>query len=236
MALIVETKSLGEQVQEVLLARILSGDYRPGERLSPDQLRAQFGISITPVRDALHRLRQSGFVEVRPRAGVSVTNLDAKRASDVFDVRIALEVLAARNAAERISLKELEQLRQRYQEADAILAASEDESVLEEIDTLLHELLAEYSGNDLLRTTLKTIGYQVAWVRTIAGKGARRYRRSFGEHKAILKALLRKDPDGAAKAMEAHLRNTKATVIRHLKTSEESKRGEAAGRENTPRR
>jgi len=236
VALVVETKSLGEQVQEVLLARILSGDYRPGERLSPDQLKTEFGISITPVRDALHRLRQSGFVEVRPRTGVYVANLDAQRASDVFDVRIALEVLAARNAAERISLEELERLRQRYQEADAILAASEDEGVLEEIDTLLHELLAEYSGNELLRNTLKTISYQGAWVRTIAGKGARRYRRSFEEHKGILEALFRKDSAGAAKAMEAHLRNTKATVVRHLKTSELPKRSEAAGRESSPQR
>jgi len=236
MAINLETNSLGEQVQQVLLARILGGDYRPGQRLSPDQLKTELGISITPVRDALHRLRQAGFVEVRPRAGVYVANLDAKRASDVFDVRIALEVLAARNAAELVPAAELKELSRRYQEADAILTTSGDEGVLEEIDTLLHELLAEHSGNDLLRDTLKTISYQVAWVRSIAGKEARRYRRSFKEHKAIVKALLRKNSVAAAKAMEVHLRNTKATVVRHLKASELAKRSEAAGRENSPQR
>lgn len=216
----IDTKSLAEQVQELLLARILGGDYRPGQRLSPHQLKNEFRISITPVRDALHRLRQLGFVEVRPREAVYVAHFDVKRASDVFDVRIALEVVAARNAAKRIPPGELEQLRRRHEQADAILALSGDERVLEEIDTLVHDLLAEYSGNEILRQTLKTISYQAAWVRTIAGKGARRYRKSFEEHKAILDALFRRDPLVAAKAMEEHLENTKATVIRYLEATE----------------
>ena len=225
----VETKPIGEQVQEVLLSRILGGHYRPGERLSPDRIKAEFGISITPVRDALQRLRQSSFVEVRPRTGVYVATLDAKRASDVFDVRIALEVLAAQNAAERIPLEELERLCQRYHKADAILAASGNERVLEEIDTQLHELLAEYSGNEVLKETLKTLSYQVAWVRTLAGKGARRYRKSFEEHKAILDAILRHDPVAAAKATREHLENSKATVIRYLESAEIATKNGSAG-------
>jgi len=104
------TKGLGDQLHDIILSRILAGTLRPGERLVPASLRADFGVSITPVRDALHQLKRAGFVQVRPREGVTVSLLNAKRARDVLDMRIALETLAARNAALEEQVRDLTSL------------------------------------------------------------------------------------------------------------------------------
>jgi len=210
------TQGLGEQLHDILLSWILEGKLRPGERLVPASLRTQFGVSITPVRDALQHLKRAGFVQVRPREGVTVSFLDAKRARDVLDMRIALEMLAARNAATCAPQDEVEDLARRFRDADARLAASADERVVEPIDWSLHELVLRYADNGLLQEALRTIHHHVQWVGGIAGVGARRIRDSFGEHKEILKALLRQDPDAAGEAMRRHLTNTKATVLQYL--------------------
>jgi DNA-binding GntR family transcriptional regulator len=210
------TQGLGEQLHDILLSRILEGTFRPGERLVPANLCTQFGVSITPVRDALQQLKRAGFVQVRPREGVTVSFLDAKRARDVLDMRIALEMLAARNAATCAPENEVKDLARRFRDADARLTASADERVLEPIDWSLHELILRHADNGLLQEALRTIHHHVQWVGGIAGVGARRIRDSFGEHKEILKALLRRDPDAAGEAMRRHLTNTKATVLQYL--------------------
>ena len=82
------TQGLGEQLHDILLSRVLEGKLRPGERLVPATLRTQFGVSVTPVRDALQQLSapEPFFVQVRPREGVTASVLDAKRARDVLDI------------------------------------------------------------------------------------------------------------------------------------------------------
>jgi len=210
------TKGLGDQLHDIILSRILAGTLRPGERLVPASLRADFGVSITPVRDALHQLKRAGFVQVRPREGVTVSLLNAKRARDVLDMRIALETLAARNAATCAPPGEVAALDRRFGEAAARLSQGGDEKILDTIDWAIHELVVRYADNELLQQALRTIHHHVQWVGGIAGVGARRVRRSFGEHQQIMRALLRRDPDAAGEAMRRHLTNTKGTVLRYL--------------------
>lgn len=216
------TKSLSDQMYDIILGRILDRKYRPGERLLSGDLRAEFGVSSTPVRDALHRLRQAGFVDVRAREGVYVSRLDAKRASDIYDVRIALEVLATRNAAIRIPTSEIEDLGRRYREADEILARTGDARVMEDMDFALHELVLRHSDNASLQQTLANIHKHHAWVWTTAGRGAGMLRWSFEDHKALLEILARRDPDAAANAMGSHLQTTKSALVAYFTSLEAS--------------
>ena len=223
MVEIINTRSLRDQIFDVVLERILAGRYRPGERLVAESLRAEFGVSITPIREALQRLAAAGFVEVRAREGVFISARDAKRAGDIYDVRCALESLAARNAATRIPDDELAALVARFREADATLATladGADESVLDELDRAIHGLLLTYADNALLEDMLTTVHRQGAWVRMIAGRGARYLRRAVPEHEAILDALARRDGDEAAAATRAHLQALKAHVVRYLAAAE----------------
>lgn len=213
-------KPLGEQIYDIILTRILASKYGPGERLYPEQIRAELRVSITPVRDAIQRLKQAGFVEVKAREGVYVAAFDITRAREIFEVRIALEELAARNAATRTPDHEIEKLRVIYSQADDELTRTDDDQTLERIDMLIHELTSRYSDNCFLRDMLTNVHQQMAWVRTVAGRGARRYRQSFQEHKVILEALARRKPDEAAHAMREHLEMTKANVLSFLAASD----------------
>lgn len=229
------TQGLGEQLHDILLGRILEGKLRPGERLVPASLRTTFGVSITPVRDALQQLKRAGFVQVRPREGVTVSVLDAKRARDVLDMRIALEMLAARNAATCAPQDEVKDLVRRFRDAEARLTAGGDERALEPIDWAIHELVVRHADNALLQEALRTIHHHVQWVGGIAGVGARRIRDSFGEHKDILKALLRQDPDAAGEAMRRHLTNTKSTVLQYLERRSDVLRQPTMARRRAPK-
>ena len=221
------TQSLGQQVFDVLLSRILDGTYRPGDRILPEDVSGEFGISTTPVRDAFHRLRQAGFLSVRAREGVYVSHLDVKRAANVFDVRIALEAAATHAATDRIPQEALLELEACYQQAERELGLTGSEEVLDPIDLLIHNLTLQHCDNDLLKEMLTQLRHQVEWVRTIAGKGAHRYEQSFQEHKEILAALQRRDPEAAAQAMQDHLRRTKSTVLHYLKQTTAETAGSA---------
>src|SRR5438132_8899068 len=108
------TKPLAEQVRDVLRERIVGGTFSPNERVDMEALAAEFGISVTPVRDAVRLLERDGLVVVRPRKGVFTAAADVKAFRDVFDARIALECLAVETAVDRIPAIALDALAASY--------------------------------------------------------------------------------------------------------------------------
>ncbi|MHB1134823.1 MAG: GntR family transcriptional regulator [Chloroflexota bacterium] len=212
----VVTKPLGEQISVVVLARIIQGRYQPGERLAPDELRAEFGVSLSPVRDAIHRLSHLGYLEVRARSGVHVVPIDAKRAGEIFDVRIALESLAVERLTTSVPEAELAELVQSFRRARQLLDSSGDDALAAQSDELLDDLMLGQTDNKLLRDMLGNIKGHVAWVRAIAGDVLRRYPLSFAEHEIILAAIAARDPAAAARATREHLENTRQYVIDYL--------------------
>lgn len=94
-------QSLAEAVCAELRSRILSGALAPGQRLVEEALAATFGVSRNPVREALRVLAAEGLVEVLPRRGATVSLLTAEEAQELFDLRLAVEGVAARIAARK---------------------------------------------------------------------------------------------------------------------------------------
>jgi DNA-binding GntR family transcriptional regulator len=125
-------------------------------------------------------------------------------------------MLAARNAAACAPAVEVQGLDRRLREAEAALGRTGDEAALEAVDWALHDLVLRHADNELLQEALRTIHRHVHWVGVISGPVIRRYRQSFDEHKQVLRALLRRDADGAADAMRRHLTKTKTAVLRYL--------------------
>ena len=95
----IQTASLGRQIENELREEILAGRLSPGQRISIDTLAAQWGTSSTPVRDAVKRLADLGFLRIAPRSGVFVAELDARKLEEIFELRIALECMAVTKAA-----------------------------------------------------------------------------------------------------------------------------------------
>jgi DNA-binding GntR family transcriptional regulator len=103
-------KPLREIVLEALREAIVSGVLEPGERLMEIQLAEEMGVSRTPVREAIRKLELEGFVVMIPRKGAYVAGVSHKDVQDVFEIRRALEVLAAGLAAEKATDEEIEQM------------------------------------------------------------------------------------------------------------------------------
>ena len=104
-------KPLGEVAYEALRDAIVKRQLLPGDRLMETELANEMGISRTPVREAMRRLETDGYVVIQPRKGSYVADISIKDIEDVFEIRTVLEMLAARNAAERATDDEIGELR-----------------------------------------------------------------------------------------------------------------------------
>lgn len=146
---------LREQVKEILLKRILDGEYKPGDRLVELQIAQEFGVSQAPVREALRELEALGFVESEPYRGSRVRAVTQAELTEIYPVRAALEEVAARAAAQRLA-GNVEALKA---ELEAMHEAAEKGELYEQVqhDVEFHRLIVEASGNRVLRDVWKSL-------------------------------------------------------------------------------
>ena len=109
--------SLSEQAEDALKAQILSGQLEPGQRIDLNVYRRAWSISITPLRDAVRSLESAGLVEVAPRRGVFVAQLDRNALREIFELRIGLECIAVELATPRVPEAEARDTLQAYTRA-----------------------------------------------------------------------------------------------------------------------
>ncbi len=216
------TKPLAEQITDLLRTRIVSGQLPPESRLDIDLLAGEFGVSVTPVRDALRTLERDRLLVIRPRRGVFVAPVEAREIREVFDARIALECLATETATSRIPAEALERLAATYARAAGRLAAlrpddaAGEESILGPSDSQLHDLIVEHCDNRVVRELMYSLRDRVAWARRAAVDRAHRYRLSFEEHQAVLERLQARDARGAVREMRRHLTRSRDQTLAAL--------------------
>lgn len=182
--------------------RLLLGDWPPGTRLREAELADAYGVSRTPVREAVRRLLQEGLLEARPTQGVRVREPDLRAALDAYDVREALEGMAARLAAERATPDGRRDLTEILVRLEA--SADDDPAAQVEADLAFHRRVAELSGNESLIRALDGLAGQVVplKVHTRDQNAALATRR---QHRAVADAIVRGDGDAAETAMRGHV-------------------------------
>ena len=191
--------SVRDQVKAILLERILSGDYAPGDRLVETRIAQELGTSQAPVREALRELELLRFLESAPFRGTWVREVSVAELIEVFPIRAALEEVAAREAAKRLDgdVAALEA------EIDA-MAAAKDLLTQVEHDTRFHQLIVEASGNARLVEMWNTLQVEARTTITAVATGL-----SPAEvaelHRPILEALRRKSAKQAGKAIRSHV-------------------------------
>lgn len=202
-----------EQAIAAVRAAIDAGRMRPGVKYSAYQLADTLGMSRTPVRDALLRLEEVGVIKFEARQGFRILLPQPHEIAEIFAVRLALEVPAARRAAATPGPALLHSLAdQRARMRDAVAAA--DESTFARTDFGLHDLILAAAGNArsraivaTLRETTRLLGASTAdHTRTLADIDA--------EHTPIVTAITAGDPDAAAATMRAHLLATGRLLVR----------------------
>lgn len=215
-------KPLRELVLEALREAIFNGVLQPRERLMEIQLAEELGVSRTPVREALRKLEQEGFIVMVPRKGAYVADLSLKDIEDVFEIRIALEGLAASLSAERITDEELEVMERLLAEkAEAIKSLNMEKLV--EVDTQFHETIYNSSRNERLSNIISNLREQIQRYRTTSLAYPGRMQRSLEEHRSIVEAIQARDPILAKQLVQDHIENAENTLLETLKKESVSK-------------
>jgi DNA-binding GntR family transcriptional regulator len=203
-----------------LLSGLLRGEWEGGARLTEAEAVARFGVSRTPVREALLELQGMGFVELRRHCGAVFLPFGPGELREIYAVRSLLEVEAARLAAGRLPESVLAPLVAAFTGLRESGAADPEW----ENDRVLHRVVAEASGNRRLFAEIARYGDVVQTVREIVGgQDYGIHETTADEHLDILAALARNDAAGAAAAMAAHLAQASqsaADAVRRLRAAE----------------
>lgn len=175
-------------------------------------LAEEMGVSRTPVREAIRRLEQEGYVEMIPRRGAYVAGLSIKDVNEVFEIRGALEALAAELAAQRASEEEIEEMK-----LSLAMQAKHYESsdLLETIaaDTRFHELIFHASQNSRLLGMVRELRDQVQRFRTTSLSVPGRMKFALDEHHKIVESIAARDVDAAKKAAIAHIESAGTALL-----------------------
>jgi DNA-binding GntR family transcriptional regulator len=204
-----------QAVVQSLISDVFQGRIRAGAHLVTQELAQRFGVSHTPVREALITLAGIGIIDLLPNRGAVVRRVTATDVREVCQVRRVLECLATRSACGRIDLRELHAL---AAELRRLLSARSlrGSRFIEEaraIDSRLHDRIAESCGNALLAKELGRLKLlfrafrDVAWAHDEARNDYHRLAEEAHEHLAIVEGLLAGDDRAAARAMARHIRS-----------------------------
>ncbi len=218
----VNVQRLTDAAYRTLKDQILTQAFTPGQRLNVDDLAIQLGVSRTPVKDALNMLASEGLVEIVPRRGTFVAGVSAEEIADVFELRRALELLAADLLVEKITDDGLANLRASLAALEESMAGGGDAAEHLRRNAAFHRLFVQLAGNRKLLEIYNglNVHIQIARVHARWENWQQRRRQEHAEHLAILKGLEGRDGARLAAAVNAHIRRSKQSLVEDLKTSE----------------
>ncbi len=205
-------KPLREIVFETLREAIINATLKPGERLMEIQLAEELGVSRTPVREAIRKLELEGFVVMVPRKGAYVADISMKDIADVFELRAALEGLAAGLAAERITEEELERL-ERILVTIGECVSNNDLEKLIEVDTEFHDILFKASRNERLVQIVSNLREQIQRFRKASLSTPGRMKYALEEHKKIVEAISERNVELAQTLAREHIENAENSML-----------------------
>jgi DNA-binding GntR family transcriptional regulator len=215
-----ENYSLRAKVFKELEEDILNGKFQPGDSLIETKLSDELGVSRTPIREAIRQLELEGLVKTVPNKGAIVLGVSTQDIEDIYTIRMLIEGLAARWAAEKITPEEIEQLKESV-ELSEFYTNKNDMQHLQKLDSKFHELIYEACKSKPLRHTLSTFHHYIKRARGTSFETPGRAKKALEEHKAILQAIIDRDGDRAEKLTYEHVKNASANLIARIKMNNE---------------
>jgi DNA-binding GntR family transcriptional regulator len=217
--------NMHDRVVAEIRRRIISGELPAGVNLSEVALAESFGVSRTPVREALKRLQSEGLVTIRPRVGTFVTTPSRREITERFEMKELLEGAAARLLALRGRVPELDRLEQNLVEADLAVTANNSTRYAELVQEF-HDLLITGADNAKLEAHYRTLMNQLAYPRLVTTSLSQPGRplQSDEEHHRVLRLILEKDGDSAERVMREHVRASRMALMAGLDEAAKDKR------------
>lgn len=211
-----KAQNLHTSVYERLKSQIIDFTLKPGQKLQDRQLAIQLEVSRTPVREALNRLVQEGFVRQTPGQGYFVKEITIKEIEELYEVREALEVLAAKMAIQSINnsqIKKLSEILKRHKKL--IQNGTSESSLLDEAE--FHKTIALSSGNQTLYVIISNIFDKIATYRGIGTLTLQRTKIAYQQHEEIFISLKVKDSRKLKKIMRGHITEARRDAIERVK-------------------
>ncbi len=204
MSKLLSTRPLYEEVADQLRNRIFAHDLAPGAWIDEQSLAKEFGISRTPMREAIKVLAAEGLITMKLRRGAYVTEVNRGDLEQIFTVLSLLEGEAAKQAATKAKesdLNALDDLHLRLEKA----AADRNLDLFFEINVRFHERIIAIAANPWMTSVIDDLRKVLKLQRKDSLSRSGRLQQSLSEHREILKALLKRDPVAAEQAMRTHL-------------------------------
>jgi DNA-binding GntR family transcriptional regulator len=194
---------------------IEGGELAPGEQIVESSLCETFGVSRTPMREALRVMASEGLVELRPRRTPVVARLDPEEIAAVFEIMESFEALAGRRARENATPEDIEDLERMHA---AMVAEHDrgDRKAYADINRAIHTRIVDLAGNPVLKASYASFSLKIHRARSTTNYDARRWEQSILEHERIMETFRSGTPEDVANALVEHTRLTGASVIATL--------------------
>lgn len=211
-------KTLSQTISDRLAEEIVLSRFQPGERLDEQSIATRFGVSRSPVRDALRQLAATRLVEYLPRRGFSVASMATSELDGVFEASVEIEALCAKLCALRAAPSERKRIELVHQQA-ARAVAEGDAKAYAELNDEFHALIYAGARNKTLQDLAQSLRQRLAPFRS---RGffltENRLQHSHVEHASVVAAVLAHDGATASQAMHSHAANSAMNVLQHLET------------------
>jgi len=205
---------LRDEIATRLRGMIIEGELLPGTRLTEKALCKRFGVSRTPLREALKVLGSEGLLELSPHRGATVVKLTKKDVDEVFSVMGALEALAGELACERISEHEIAEIKALHYQM--VLAHERRQlPTYFSLNQQIHESVLMAARNETLTSQYNSLAGRIRHCRYVANMSRRRWDQAVAEHEAMLEALIARQGVRLARILKEHLKN-KAEVVKAM--------------------
>ena len=192
---------------------------KAGENLTELRISARLGVSRTPVREAIHRLEQEGLVQLTPNKGAVVIGISEKDLRDIYDIRMKLEGLASRWAAEQITEEDAKSLRDILELQEFYTAKGIWTSCEIWIPSFMSEFMRSAAAT--LRQTLSSLHHSIQRYRKMSFATKGRAQKVMIEHQRIVDAIASHDPEAAEKATVDHIEMAATNMLKNLGLSSE---------------
>lgn len=205
-------KSFSPQIYASLRRQVITGQYRPGQRLVEGELARSWGVSKSPLREALKALQHEGLVEAIPRRGYVVTPITVKQVQDLFDLRFVLEREAAARAARSATPEQLEEI-QRLVGTPYVVGDLESQSRFLAQNKAFHLAVARVTGNQRLVAVLERLLDELERLFHLGLDVKDRAQDMVREHEELIAAIRARDIAAVARVIEAQIENSRQMVL-----------------------
>lgn len=201
----ITSQALYMQVADKLREQIYQHELSPGDAIDEMALCERFGISRTPLREALKVLNSEGLIELIPRRGSFVRSMDVEELNELFPVMVVLEGLCAREAVENCEAGDFEKLEKMHDKLENFVKTGDVDSYYEQ-NFVFHQAVQDLSGNKWLQRVIGDLRKVLRLARHMQLTIPGRLEASLEEHRHIMEAFSKNDPDLADQNMQNHLK------------------------------